>query len=56
MMSRGVDNLITDEPALARTVRAERAEMSPAERLLVALAIYFGAGPEFADPAEDLEG
>ncbi|REK19434.1 MAG: glycerophosphodiester phosphodiesterase [Planctomycetota bacterium] len=45
MISRGADNLITDEPALARRVLAERAEMSPVERLLLELAIVFGAEP-----------
>jgi glycerophosphoryl diester phosphodiesterase len=42
----GIDNVITDEPALARTVLAQRAEMSSAERLLVGLATYFGATPK----------
>jgi glycerophosphoryl diester phosphodiesterase len=40
--SRGIDNLITDEPALAREVLAHRAEMSSVERLLVELAALFG--------------
>lgn len=43
MISRGVDNLITDHPDLARRVLAERAEMSPVERLLLELAILLGA-------------
>lgn len=37
MISRGVDSLITDDPALARTVIQERAMMSPVERLLISL-------------------
>ena len=37
MISRGVDNLITDDPALARDVIRERALMSPIERLLITL-------------------
>ena len=37
MISRGVDGLITDQPALARSVLAQRAQMSPAERLLLEL-------------------
>ena len=41
-MSRGVDGIITDEPAMARQVLAERAELSPAERLLVNAAMLFG--------------
>ena len=36
MMARGVDNLITDEPARARSVLEQRAAMSPPERLLLA--------------------
>jgi len=34
-MSLGVDGIITDEPELARTVLAERAELSSVERLLL---------------------
>ncbi len=45
MVSRGVDNLITDYPALAREVLAEREAMSPLERLMVELAFYLGATP-----------
>jgi glycerophosphoryl diester phosphodiesterase len=41
-MSMGVDGVITDEPALAREVLAERAELSPAERLLLGAAVFFG--------------
>ena len=39
MISRGVDNIITDDPALARSVLAERAAMSPIERVLVEIAL-----------------
>lgn len=46
MMSRGVDNLITDRPALARSVLDQRAEMNSVERLLVELARLFKASPE----------
>ncbi|MFV1964256.1 MAG: glycerophosphodiester phosphodiesterase family protein [Pirellulaceae bacterium] len=48
MISRGVDGLITDKPALARTVLAQRAEMSPLERLLIELAGMLGVSPEIA--------
>jgi glycerophosphoryl diester phosphodiesterase len=41
-MSMGVDGVITDEPALARDVLAERASLSPAERLLLGAALFFG--------------
>jgi glycerophosphoryl diester phosphodiesterase len=42
MMSLGVDGVITDEPALAREVMAERADLNPAERLLMQTAVLFG--------------
>lgn len=42
MMSMGVDGIITDEPALARRVLAERASMSSAQRLLLLLAEKLG--------------
>jgi glycerophosphoryl diester phosphodiesterase len=42
-MSFGVDGLITNKPALAREVVARRAEMSDAQRVLVALLIRLGA-------------
>ncbi|MEX0366621.1 MAG: glycerophosphodiester phosphodiesterase family protein [Ruegeria sp.] len=42
MASMGVDGLITDEPALARQVLAYRANLGPAERLLLWLAEEFG--------------
>ena len=45
-LSRGVDSLITDEPALARQVMTQRAELSSGERLLVELAALFGLSPE----------
>lgn len=42
MLSLGVNGLITDEPALAREVIAQRAELSSAERLVLALASQMG--------------
>ncbi len=42
MMSLGVDGVITDEPALAREVIAERVDLNPAERLLMHTAVLFG--------------
>ena len=42
MMSLGVDGVITDEPALAREVIEERADLHPAERLLIHTAVLFG--------------
>ena len=41
-MSMGVDGVITDEPALARQVLAQRADMSSAERLMLSAALFFG--------------
>jgi len=45
IISRGMDNLITDYPDVARRVLAERQEMSPLERLMVELAFYLGVNP-----------
>ena len=42
MMSLGVDGIITDEPALARQVMAERAELNSVERLLIHAAVMLG--------------
>ena len=50
MIGRGADNLITDHPALAKQVLAERAEMSPVERLLLEVSLFLGEVPE---PTED---
>jgi glycerophosphoryl diester phosphodiesterase len=50
MISRGAAGLITDEPALALQVLAERAEMTAAERLLL------GAADLFALPAPNRRG
>jgi glycerophosphoryl diester phosphodiesterase len=45
MIGRGVKSLITDKPALAREVLRQRAELGSLERLLLELAILFGAPP-----------
>jgi glycerophosphoryl diester phosphodiesterase len=45
-MSHGVDGLITDKPAIAREVVARRAQMSDAQRVLVALLVRTGARTE----------
>jgi glycerophosphoryl diester phosphodiesterase len=42
MMSLGVDGIITDEPALARQVMAERSELNSVERLLIHTAVMLG--------------
>ncbi len=41
MMSMGVDGVITDEPAMARKVLVDRAELNSAERLLIHTALLF---------------
>jgi len=51
-MSRGVDGLITDRPDVARVVVRRRAELSDAQRVLVALLIRLGARTEML-AAED---
>ena len=51
-MSMGVDGVITDEPALARNILAQRRELSSGERLLLSLAALFGK-PEIAKQYRD---
>jgi glycerophosphoryl diester phosphodiesterase len=41
LISRGVDNLITDFPEIARRVLEERAALTPGERLLLELSVLF---------------
>jgi glycerophosphoryl diester phosphodiesterase len=41
-MSMGVDGVITDEPALARSILEQRREMTVAERLLLSATLFFG--------------
>jgi glycerophosphoryl diester phosphodiesterase len=49
MIGRGVSGIITDRPALARSVLAERAELSAPERLLLELAGLLGVAPEISE-------
>jgi len=56
MIGRGVDGIITDEPALARRVLEFRAGLSPFERLLLELAVWLGAIPRNPSPEDDLAG
>ncbi len=42
MISRGVDGIITDDPALARSVLRQRASLGGGERMLLELATLFG--------------
>lgn len=48
LMSQGVDGVITDLPALGMQVLAERAELNPAERLLLRAAAWSGREPHYA--------
>lgn len=41
-MSAGIDGVITDEPALARSILQQRADLSSVERLLLSAALLFG--------------
>ncbi len=45
MIGRGIDNLITDKPALAKSVLKQRAELSTIERLMIEVASLLGASP-----------
>jgi len=54
MITLGVDGLITDEPALARAVLSQRADMNPVERLLLSLSLYFGVTPKQLGPETDI--
>ncbi len=40
--SMGVDGVITDEPALARDILAQREQLNSVERLLLSAALFFG--------------
>jgi len=53
MISRGVDSLITDQPALARAVIQQRAEMNVVERLLLELSLWLGAESSQPGPETD---
>ncbi|RLE27730.1 MAG: hypothetical protein DRJ65_01895 [Acidobacteria bacterium] len=54
MMSRGVDGIITDYPALARTVIEERTKLSSAERLMLTAAFWIGLEPKEPPAKRDL--
>ena len=49
LIGRGVDGLLTDKPALARSVLEQRAQMRPVERLLLQLAGVLGSTPELGE-------
>jgi glycerophosphoryl diester phosphodiesterase len=56
MVARGVDGIITDEPALAREVLSWSRELSSLERLLVVLALFTGATADSAGLAAEQDG
>jgi hypothetical protein len=45
MIERGADNLITDDPALARRVIEERAALTDSQRLALRLRVLFDRPP-----------
>jgi glycerophosphoryl diester phosphodiesterase len=49
MISRGVDGLLTDKPALAKSVLEQRAQMSVPERVLLELAGLLGSVSEIGE-------
>lgn len=53
MMSRGVDGVITDDPALAKAVLAWRQELNPAERAILSLTYWFGIDAPEPDVTTD---
>ena len=53
LVSRGVDNLITDVPAVARAVLDERIEMTAVERLLVEVGAWLGLVPVEETPDDE---
>ncbi|HTT36764.1 MAG TPA: glycerophosphodiester phosphodiesterase family protein, partial [Burkholderiales bacterium] len=51
MIERGVDNIITDDPALALRVVQQRRELSPGQLLALHLRVLFSAAPpELTEP------
>lgn len=55
MISKGVDGIITDYPSLARSVVAERSNLNPAERFMLAAAFWMGLEPKEPPAKKDLE-
>jgi glycerophosphoryl diester phosphodiesterase len=55
LVSRGVDNIITDEPEMARLVLEQRAGLNPVERLLVRVGAALGVLRTEAGPSTDAD-
>jgi len=53
MMTRGADGIITDHPALARSVILRLEEMSLAERLMLNASFWIGLDPKEPPPERD---
>jgi glycerophosphoryl diester phosphodiesterase len=53
MLSRGVDGVITDRPAMARAVLAEWLSMEPVERLVLDMASVMGVLPDGEEYEQD---
>ncbi len=53
MYSLGVDSIITDFPARAVALRKQRAELEPAQRLLLRAGLLLLDEPNHVDPALD---
>ncbi len=49
LAGRGVDNIITDDPAMVQEVLAQRATLGPSERLLIQFAGLLGIEPKIAE-------
>jgi glycerophosphoryl diester phosphodiesterase len=49
MISRGVNGIITDDPAMAASVLEQRSSLSSPERLLLELALMFGLKPRYGE-------
>ena len=54
MIGRGVDSIITDDPALGRSVLKARERLSSVERLLLEVAELLGAAPEIELTIDDV--
>ena len=54
VIGRGVDSIITDKPALARSVLEQRKELSSIQRLMIEVASLLGASPSQNQSIDDV--
>ena len=54
VIDRGVDSIITDKPALARSVLEQRKELSSIQRLMIQAASLLGASPPQNQSIDDV--